>query len=101
MGQNQAPRRIGGRSEPLGLPGMLGQITGPGQVLRVNPLRQRQRQRLRLAVHAQPAVVAAEAAVMLVLGRLPLSQEAQRRPRARRHLGVVLGYQAREGKTVE
>lgn len=68
-------------------------------MLRVDALGQRQR--LRLAVHAQPAVVAAEAAVVRVFGRLPLSQEAQRRPRARRHLGVVLGCEAREAEAVE
>lgn len=68
-------------------------------MVRVNALGQRQR--LRLAVHAQPAVVAAEAAVVLVLGRLPLSQEAQRRPRARRHLGVGFGREAGECQAVE
>ncbi|KAK1331343.1 hypothetical protein QTO34_009296 [Cnephaeus nilssonii] len=100
VGQSQAPRPIGGRSEPLSLPGLLGQVAGPGQVRRVNALGERER--LRLTVHAQPAVVPAEAAVVLVLGRLPLSQEAQRRrPRARSHLGVVLGPEAREGQAVE
>lgn len=68
-------------------------------MLRVDALGERQR--LRLTVHAQPAVVAAEAAIVLVLRRLPLSQEAQRRPRARRHLGVGFGREAREGQAVE
>lgn len=99
MGQSQAPGTLGGTSELLGLLGLLVWAAGPSQVLRINALGQGQR--LRLAVHAQPAVVAAEAAVVLVLGWLPLSQEAQRRPRARRHLGVALGREACEGQAVE
>jgi hypothetical protein len=74
MGQSQASGLIEGRSRSLGFPRLLGQATGLGQMLRVNALRERQR--LRLTVHAQPAVMTAEAAVVLVLARLPFSQEA-------------------------
>lgn len=99
VGQSQAPRPFLGRCQPLSFPGLLAQVAGPGQLLRVHALGQRQR--LRLAVHAQPTVVAAEAAVVRGLGQLPLSQEAQRRPRARCYFGVVLGRGACEGQAVQ
>lgn len=94
VGQSQAPRPIGGRSGPLSLPGR------PGRVRRVHALGEREG--LRLTVHAQPAVVPAEAPAVLVLGWLPLSQKAQRRrPRARSRLGVVLRPEARERQALE
>lgn len=99
VGQTQSPWPFRRGHHLLGLPGLLGLGASPGQVLRVHALRQGQR--LCLTVHAQPAVVAAEAAVVRLLGRLPLSQEAQRWPRTWCQLGVVLGREAREGQAVQ
>lgn len=45
--------------------------------------------------------MAAETAVVRLLGRLPFSQEAQRRPCSWRHLGVVLRRKACEGQVVQ